>query len=82
MVEKTSDRFFRSAAVEAARMWLRPILMTSFAFILGVFPLVVAQELRGAGQAERGGDSGPEMAVKESTQRIERALCNHGQNRP
>ncbi len=33
------DRF--TAAVEASRLRLRPILMTSFAFILGVFPLVV-----------------------------------------
>jgi multidrug efflux pump len=38
------------AAVEAARELLRPILMTSFAFILGVFPLVIAE---GAGAEMR-----------------------------
>jgi HAE1 family hydrophobic/amphiphilic exporter-1 len=38
------------AAIEASRIRLRPILMTSFAFILGVVPLVLAQ---GAGQAGR-----------------------------
>jgi HAE1 family hydrophobic/amphiphilic exporter-1 len=38
--EEGRDRF--SAAVEAARLRLRPILMTSFAFILGVLPLAVA----------------------------------------
>ncbi len=34
------DRF--AAAVDAARTRLRPILMTSFAFILGVLPLAIA----------------------------------------
>ena len=32
----------RQAAVQAARTRLRPILMTSFAFILGVIPLAIA----------------------------------------
>ena len=39
-----------AAAVEAARIRLRPILMTSLAFIMGVFPLVVAT---GAGAESR-----------------------------
>jgi HAE1 family hydrophobic/amphiphilic exporter-1 len=38
------------AATEAARLRLRPILMTAFAFILGVAPLMVAH---GAGAASR-----------------------------
>ncbi|MGY5811775.1 efflux RND transporter permease subunit [Rhizobium sp. LEGMi198b] len=38
------------AAVEAARLRFRPILMTSFAFILGVVPLVLAT---GAGASAR-----------------------------
>ncbi len=42
------DRY--TAAIEASRLRLRPILMTSFAFILGVLPLVLA---RGAGAEMR-----------------------------
>jgi HAE1 family hydrophobic/amphiphilic exporter-1 len=38
------------AAIESARERLRPILMTSFAFILGVFPLVIA---KGSGAESR-----------------------------
>jgi HAE1 family hydrophobic/amphiphilic exporter-1 len=38
--ERGEDRY--QAAMEAARVRLRPILMTSFAFILGVLPLVIA----------------------------------------
>jgi multidrug efflux pump len=40
----------RESALLAARLRLRPILMTSFAFILGVTPLVIAN---GAGAASR-----------------------------
>jgi multidrug efflux pump len=40
----------RKAVIEACRLRLRPILMTSFAFILGVVPLVVAE---GAGAEMR-----------------------------
>jgi len=39
-----------AAAIEAAETRLRPILMTSFAFLLGVFPLLIAS---GAGSASR-----------------------------
>src|ERR1044072_5225371 len=38
--ESGMDKF--AAAVEASRLRLRPIMMTSFAFILGVLPLAIA----------------------------------------
>ena len=43
-------RTVREAAIEAAHLRLRPILMTSFAFVLGVVPLVIAT---GASSAAR-----------------------------
>ena len=49
LVVEYADRLFREkglslleAAVEAARIRLRPIIMTAFSFILGVLPLVFA----------------------------------------
>ena len=47
---RLAGRSIRQAATEAARMRFRPIIMTSFAFILGVVPLVFAT---GAGAASR-----------------------------
>jgi HAE1 family hydrophobic/amphiphilic exporter-1 len=40
----------RAAAIEAAGMRFRPVMMTSFAFIFGLFPLVIAE---GAGATTR-----------------------------
>lgn len=45
-----SGKSLTDAAIEAARLRFRPIIMTSLAFILGVFPLVIAS---GAGAASR-----------------------------
>jgi multidrug efflux pump len=47
---RTQGKGIIESAVEAGRLRLRPILMTSFAFIFGVSPLVIA---RGAGAESR-----------------------------
>ncbi|MBN9122325.1 MAG: efflux RND transporter permease subunit [Planctomycetes bacterium] len=47
---RKDGRGLRDATLEAVRLRLRPIVMTSFAFILGVVPLVLAQ---GAGAEMR-----------------------------
>jgi multidrug efflux pump len=48
--QRAAGKSIEEAAVEAGRERIRPILMTSFAFILGVVPLVIAT---GAGAAAR-----------------------------
>jgi len=51
---RAQGRSIRDAAVEAARLRFRPILMTSFAFILGVLPLVLSEGAGAAGQRSLG----------------------------
>ncbi|HMP06452.1 MAG TPA: efflux RND transporter permease subunit, partial [Lacipirellulaceae bacterium] len=51
---RRAGRSIREAAVEAARLRFRAILMTSFSFILGVLPLVVATGAGAAGQRALG----------------------------
>jgi multidrug efflux pump len=42
VTERAKGRSLHNAVMEAARLRFRPILMTSFAFILGVFPMVIS----------------------------------------
>jgi HAE1 family hydrophobic/amphiphilic exporter-1 len=48
--QRVLGKDINAAAVEAAALRFRPVMMTSFAFIFGLFPLVIAQ---GAGAATR-----------------------------
>ncbi len=50
MEAEKGERSLMEATLEGARLRLRPILMTSFAFILGCVPLAIAQ---GAGSVSR-----------------------------
>ncbi|MGF7159832.1 HAE1 family hydrophobic/amphiphilic exporter-1 [Rhodoligotrophos appendicifer] len=48
--ERRKGKTITEAAIEGARLRFRPVMMTSFAFILGLLPLVIAE---GAGAASR-----------------------------
>jgi multidrug efflux pump len=52
VLKQQEGKSLHDAVLEAARLRFRPILMTSFAFILGVFPMVVSS---GAGANARHG---------------------------
>jgi multidrug efflux pump subunit AcrB len=52
MAERDQGRSIQEAAKNAARLRIRAVLMTSFAFILGLVPLVIAS---GAGEASQRG---------------------------
>src|SRR5699024_4532090 len=50
VLERAEGKSYREAALNAARLRFRPIVMTSLAFILGVIPLAIAT---GASAASR-----------------------------
>jgi HAE1 family hydrophobic/amphiphilic exporter-1 len=53
-LRKKEGRSIYDAAIEGSRLRFRPILMTSFAFILGVTPLLTAEGAGAAGQQALG----------------------------
>ncbi len=65
---ENEGRSATQAALEAARLRLRPILMTSLAFILGVTPLAIATGA-GAGGAECDWDRGARRDVRRDRDR-------------
>ena len=52
MAQRTAGKSIQDAAITGARLRVRAVLMTSFAFILGLIPLVIAS---GAGEASQRG---------------------------
>ncbi len=50
VAQRRAGKSIQDAAIEGARLRFRPVMMTSFAFIFGVLPLVIAA---GAGAASR-----------------------------
>jgi HAE1 family hydrophobic/amphiphilic exporter-1 len=50
LAERDRGKSLLDSAIEGARLRFRPVMMTSFAFILGLVPLVIAE---GAGAASR-----------------------------
>jgi HAE1 family hydrophobic/amphiphilic exporter-1 len=48
--ERQKGKSIAESAIEGARLRFRPVMMTSFAFVLGLVPLVIAA---GAGAASR-----------------------------
>jgi len=60
---RRKGRSIAEAAIEAAELRLRPILMTSFAFILGVLPLVFATGAARSAAAPLGQPSSAHVAL-------------------
>ena len=50
VVQREAGRSIQAAAIEGARLRFRPVMMTSFAFVFGLLPLVIAE---GAGMLSR-----------------------------